>query len=252
MTKKRSTTYAFNFASFVCFLVALCLIILLRVFDRPEFLLWYGKYTDTLSRYELWLQTYGSTVVSVVIIIFNFALKAVIPWFPVSCICVASSILFKWYEALTINVVGLAVLFTIKFIWGKYKGAGNTEKLLEKYEKVHDFIDNNESGSGAVLFVLRLVPLMPINTVSALYGTTKISYPVYIAVSLFGSAYKIISYTIIGRSVFDPASASFIVPFILLFMFSGFVLLVLSGAVSIKTRLTVAMPYNKERKKNND
>ena len=246
MKQKSNSTYTLNFSSFICFLIALVLIIFLRMFNQPEFLSWYSKYIDTLAKYELYLQTYGSTFISVIILLFNFALKAFIPWFPVSCICVVSSLLFKWYFALAINFSGLALLYTIKFIIGRKNGAGNTEKLLAKYEKAHDFIDNNDSGSSAVLFILRLIPLMPLNTVSSLYGTTNITYFVYIVVSLLGSAYKVISYTIIGRGVFDPASAGFIVPIILLFMFSGIVLLILSGAVTIKTRITVKNRFIKK------
>ncbi len=251
LEQKKSRNYAFNFAAFICFLIALVLIILIRIFRQPEFLHWYGRYTDTLSEYELWLQTYGATVISVVVILFNFFLKSVLPWFPVSCICVASSILFNWYEAVIINVIGMSILYSVGFYKGKRNGAGNAEKLLGKYKKIHDFIDNNESGSSAVLFVLRIIPLVPINQVSTLYGTTNISYPVYLVVSVLGSAYKIISYTIIGRNVFDPASASFIVPLILLFMFSGIVLLILSGAITIKTKLTVKKPFFNERKNKN-
>ena len=251
LKRKNSSAYVLNFSSFICFLVALILIILLRVFNQPEFLSWYGRYIETLARYELYLQTYGSTFVSVVILLVNFALKAFVPWFPVSCICVVSSLLFKWYFALAINFSGLAILYTIKFIKGRRNGAGNTEKLLEKYDKAHNFIDNNESGSSAVLFVLRLIPLMPMNSVSSLYGTTNISYSLYIVISLFGSAYKVISYTIIGRGVFDPASAGFIVPIILLFMFSGTVLLILSGAVSVRTRITVKNRFIKKGRNKN-
>ena len=245
MKKKRGTTYFFNFASLICFIVALCLIVLLRVFDRPEFLMWYGKYTDTLNHYEQDLLRYGSSIVSVVLLLLNFTLKAYIPWFPVSCICVAVSTLFRWYHAIAINMIGMSILYMLRFRRGRKRGAGNTERILEKYSKAHDFIDNNESGSGAVLFVLRAIPIMPINTVSTLYGTTNIHPIAYLLISLAGSSYKIISYTIIGRGVFDPASAGFIVPIILLFMFSGFVLLILSGAISIRTRITVLKPFYK-------
>ena len=74
---------------------------------------------------------------------------------------------------------------------------------------------------------------MPVNSVSRLYGTTEIPYGRYMLISVLGFTYKLFSYTIIGRNVFDPASASFIVPLILLFIFSGIVLLSLSGAIGI-------------------
>jgi hypothetical protein len=45
-----------------------------------------------------------------------------------------------------------------------------------------------------------------------------------------GFSYKLFSYTVIGRNVYDPASASFIVPFVILFIITGFILLFLSAA----------------------
>lgn len=234
MSKNKSRTYAINTAAFFCFLMALTLIVLLRVFRNESFLAWYAKYTDTLLSYEIWMQTYGATWISVIFIFINYILKALIPWFPISCICVASAVMFEWYYAVLINLAGLIILFTLKFLWGRKFGGGNAEKILEKYGAVHNFIDNSTLGSGVVLFLLRLIPCMPVNSVSCLYGTTNIAYVQYIAISCLGFTYKLLSYVIIGRNVFDPASASFIVPFILLFFFSGMVLLSLSGALSIK------------------
>ncbi len=221
--------------AFVCFLLALALIILLRVFRYEGFLEWYNRYNSTLESYEIWMQTYGATWISVVSILVNFALKALIPWFPIPCLCVVSGVLFEWYYALLINLAGMIILFTIKFFWGRKFGGGNAEKILEKYDTAHSFIDSSKLGSHLVLFMLRFVPCVPVNSVSCLYGTTYISFWQYILISVFGFTYKLFSYTVIGRNVFDPASASFVVPFILLLIFSGMVLLFLSGAFEIRS-----------------
>ena len=222
-----------NFAAFICFLLALALIVFLRLIEMAEAMEWYYKYTDTLSNFEQWIQTHGANWRSVLIILGNFVLKAVIPWFPISCICVVSGALFPAYTAIAINVVGLALLFTIKFFWGKRFGGGNAEKILRKYDRASKFIDQSKLGSAIVLFFLRLVPCVPINSVSQLYGTTGISYWKYLLVSLVGFSYKLFSYTIIGRNVYDPLSAKFLLPFVFLFLFSGFVLLGLNGVIGL-------------------
>ena len=53
----------------------------------------------------------------------------------------------------------------------------------------------------------------------------------FLVISIAGFLYKAITYIIIGRNVFDPASASFIVPFIPYILFSGIIFLSLSGAI---------------------
>ena len=94
-------------------------------------------------------------------------------------------------------------------------------------------MERNKLGSAVVLFFLRLFPCIPINAVSQLYGTSDIEYWKYLLVSLVGFSYKLFSYTIIGRSVYDPMSASFLLPFILLFLLSGLVLLAFNGVISL-------------------
>lgn len=234
MKKRKSKTYAINTMAFICFLLALALIILLRIFSLDSFTQWYSKYVDALAEFEVWMQTYGATFTSVFLILLNFFLKAVIPWFPIACMCVASGVLFEWYYALLINIAGMIILFTVKFYWGRRFGGGNAEKILSKYEAAYDFIDKSRLGSGVVLFFLRFVPCFPVNSVSTLYGSTDISYGRYIVISLIGCFYKMFSYTTIGRNVFDPASASFILPLILLLIFSGMMLLSLSGALQLR------------------
>ncbi len=233
MRKEKSIRYSLNASAFFCFLVALALAVLLRVFKNDAFLQWYSKYTDTLLSYELWMQTYGASAVSVIFILLNYVVKAVIPWFPISCICVAAGVLFSWYYAILINIAGLIILFSIKFAWGRRFGGGNAEKILELYDRAHEFIDKSKVGSPIVLFVLRLIPVIPVNSVSGLYGSTDISYPKFIIVSLAGFSYKLFSYTIIGRNVFDPASAGFIGPFIALSVMSGLILLAMSGMLKL-------------------
>ncbi len=233
MKKEKSIRYVLNASAFFCFVFALVLVVLLRLFKDEDFLQWYGKYTDTLLSYEIWMQAYGASVVSVIFILLNYTVKAVIPWFPISCICVVSGALFSWYYAILINMAGLIILFSIKFLWGRKFGGGNAEKILRKYGTVYDFIDKSKTGSPLVLFVLRTMPSIPVNSVSGLYGATDISYHTFIWVSLAGFAYKLFSYTVIGRNVFDPASASFIVPFVVLSVFTGMALLAISGVLSI-------------------
>ncbi len=233
LSKKRRVRYALNTSAFICFLLALVLAVLLRIFALDEFNEWYGKYTEALVDFENRIQTYGATWQTVVIILLNFALKSVLPWFPISCICVACSVIFKWYQALIVNAAGLAILYSIRYFWGKRFGGGNAEKLIEKNDALHRFIDSHKIGSPVVLFMLRLIPVISVNNTSMLYGTTDIGYIKYILVSLAGFSYKLFSYTLIGRNVFDPASASFIVPLLMLCFLTGVVLLILAQGIGL-------------------
>lgn len=231
MNKSKSWSYTLRMMALVCFSFVLALLVLLRVFRTDSFTIWYEKYTQTLVDFETWIENYGATPLAVIIILINYTLKAVIPWFPVSCICVASAVIFKWYDALMINIIGLIILFTLKFLWGRRFGGGNGEKLLRKYDFICEIVERNQLGSGVVLFIARLLPSIPINSVSCLYGATDMPLWRFLVISVTGFLYKAITYIIIGRNVFDPASASFIVPFIPHVMLSGIIFLSLSSAI---------------------
>lgn len=228
--KKRSNI--FNMLAFLNFAAAVGLIILLSFFATEEFGRWYGQYISVLDGYEKWIETYGATFVAVVVILLNYLIKSYVPWFPISCLCVASAVIFKWYIAAGINIAGLVIYFTVRFFKGRRNGGGKAEKLLEKYDEAHEFIDSGTAGSKVLLFLARLMPGVPLGAVSVFYGSTEIRYGEYLIVSLLGISYKLFSYITIGRHVFDPASISFVGPFVPLLIFAGFVLLSVGGAIS--------------------
>ncbi|MBR5827462.1 MAG: TVP38/TMEM64 family protein [Clostridia bacterium] len=228
--KKRSNI--FNILALLCFAAAVGLVVLLRFFATEEFTLWYRQYITVLDSYEKWIETYGATFIAVAVILLNYLIKSFVPWFPISCLCVASAVIFKWYIAAGINIAGLVIYFTVRFYKGRRHGGGKAERLLEKYDRANEFIENGKAGSKVLLFFSRLLPGVPMGAVSVFYGSTKIHYREYLLVSLLGISYKLFSYITIGRHVFDPASVSFVGPFIPLFVIAGFVLLSVGGAIS--------------------
>lgn len=239
---------ALNIASAVCFLIAVLLVITLQLLKVDSISQWYSKYTGTLIRFEQNIENMDNRWLAVLVIELNFIIKAIIPWLPISFLCVISGVMFKWYIAITINLIGLTMLFTIKYYWGKHFGGGNVHKFITKYEKVYDIIQNDKVGRPLVLFGSRLIPCVPINTISQIYGAVSYDYWKYILISLAGFAYKLFSYTVIGRNVYDPLSAKFILPFIPLFLVSSLALLVLNGAITVTVTARKRIKLSKAKK----
>ncbi|MBQ6445100.1 MAG: hypothetical protein IJI95_01865, partial [Clostridia bacterium] len=78
------------------------------------------------------------------------------------------------------------------------------------------------TGNPIILFALRLVPFVPANPVSSLFGNMKVDYRSFLVISLFGYLLKVVSFTAIGYNIADPFSSKFIVPFIALLYIAGF------------------------------
>lgn len=249
--KERARFKALNIASAACFLIAVLLIVLLRLMRVDSVAQWYSRFTDTLMRFEKTIENLDDKWLAVIVIELNFVAKAVMPWVPISCICVVSGVMFEWYFALIINVVGLSLLFTIRYFWGVRFGGGNGKKLLSKSEEIYSFVSHQKVGSPLVLFIMRFIPCLPLNTISQIYGSMGYEYWKYLLVSIAGFSYKLFSYTIIGRNVYDPLSAKFILPFIPLFLFASIGLLIVNGAmaftITAKHRIKL-IKTNKKRK----
>ncbi|MCQ2462370.1 MAG: VTT domain-containing protein [Clostridia bacterium] len=231
--KERARSRALNILAAIFFVLSVSLFIVHRLIGIDSVAMWYSKYTGVLMEFENRVESLDDTWLVVLVIEANFFLKAVIPWIPISCICVMSGVVFKWPAALAINIIGLTVLYTVKYFWGKHLGGGNTEKILAKYEKIYTFIDTNKFGSPILLFFFRLIPCLPLNSVSQVYGSLEFDYWKFLVISLLGSSYKLFSYTIIGRNVYDPLSGKFLLPLAFLFLFSSFTIFAVNSAINV-------------------
>ena len=87
------------------------------------------------------------------------------------------------------------------------------------------------TGNPLVLFALRLVPFVPANPISSLFGNLQMDYRSFLLISLFGYLVKVISFTAIGYNIADPFTSKFIVPFIALLYLAGFGLLIVNNVL---------------------
>ncbi|MBE6782492.1 MAG: TVP38/TMEM64 family protein [Ruminococcaceae bacterium] len=218
----------------VLILLSSALFIFLLLLQIIDLKIWYDKYQILLDNLEFRVAALNGKWVIVVSVFLLFSLKAVlpIPIFPISCVCVISSMVFSPLISLAINVAGFMFLFAIRY----HIGEGEKSlpyKFLKTYDEIRDFLKLDSNGNPWVLLIARLIPLFPINTVSSVYGGIKYKFNKYLYISLLGFMPKILTYTIIGRNAFNPFSASFIVPLMFSFLFSGVGLLIMRKLILI-------------------
>ncbi len=149
-----------------------------------------------------------------------FVIKAAFPVLPNSALFIIAGVVFDRPVALLINVAGIALQMTLRYYYGVHRPGGYAHRMVERQERIQQILKKNENGSIPLLFIFRLLPNFPINTVSQLYGSMGCGYAEYIFVSLLGILPKLTMYTLLGNSVFDPFSPAFLVPLALLLLFS--------------------------------
>lgn len=202
--------------------LSLAIFVLLTLSELPQLRLWYEEYLNQLTNLELKIANFDDKWIILLSIFFLFSLKAVLPVspIPVSCICVISGMVFNLPVSLAINILGMCLVFSIRYFAGRNKKS-LPYRILKNYEEIWKFLEHDSGTNPWLLFVCRLIPMFPVNTVSNIYGNLKYEFRKYLLISVSGFLPKIISYLIIGRNVFNPFSASFLVPIMILSFLSG-------------------------------
>lgn len=229
--------------SVISFILAVVFIVLLILSRNKDIQNWYSAYLEYLASAEYKVEHMNNKYSVFLVVLFLYAFKAVFPvyLYPVSALCAVTSAVFPYYFSIPINLLGLACLYSIKYFWGTKVGANGVQSILQKSETVRYLVERDGRGNPWLLALFRLVPGIPVNQVSKLYGAMSFKYEYFLLLSLFGYSPLLISYTFIGRNVFNPLSTAFLLPFILLFLLIGISMLAISKIIQIQSR----------RKKNN-
>lgn len=231
--KKSNRRKLLNFLGCVLLILALALFCVALLFQEPTFLARYDELMRRLSEFEYAVATLPYRGLVIVAILLVYLAKSVIP-IPISAVCVIAGIAFPLPYAVLINIVGFLILSVIKYLWGKHIGGGFVHKLLLKSEEVERVLEKaDDKAKGALLVGFRLVPSFPINTISQVYGAMEYNFKWYLLLSAAGFFPKLVSYSIIGRNVFDPFSMAFVMPFVILFTISGVSLFVVNKMIDI-------------------
>lgn len=202
--------------------VAVILFFLLVFFKIQRLQIWYEEYQSYLVRLEMRVAELRNSTIVILAVFLLFTLKAVLPLplIPVSCVCVITSMVFGTFFSVILNILGLVIIFTIRYYIGARKKT-LPYRILKNYEEIWKVLEHDGSGNPWLLFIARVFPMFPINTVSNIYGGLKYDFRRYLLISVCGFLPKIISYSIIGRNAFNPFSASFIIPVMISSFLSG-------------------------------
>lgn len=191
--------------------------------------LWYTDIQSKLLEFEKAVASIDDLWVFFIVIALLYISKALVPIISTSVICVITGTVMPVYFALPVNVAGIMISFSIMYFVGRKFGGGNARKFINKNNKVKSLLEHGGKGNPWLLVAFRIVPNIPVNSVSRLYGQMRFKYVYFIMLSLLGYSPKLISYTIIGRNVYDPLSAAFLTPIIVLLSISGLSLLFINA-----------------------
>ncbi len=219
--------------------------VLLVSLQFEELWRWYTAVKHKLAQLEDYILHIDIIWRFVVAILLLFAVKSFFPIYATSTVCFLTGAVLPMYIAVPVNVIGFVVLLTIRYYWGRRFGAGNAWKMISKLDVARRLIQQDGKGNPALLIALRLVPCMPINSISGIYGSFDFGYRKFLLLSLVGFMPKLLSFTFVGRNVFDPLSSGFLVPVMVLLFLSGVSVLSVNG---VWTTVEKTVEFAKKRK----
>ena len=230
MSKEKIVRRLLFFASMVCFTAAALLIIWSFISKIHYLEEKYQEYIIWLTELEYNVASIDNLWLLILVIFLLYFVKTAFPLYPISIICVATAMVFKIPAAFLINILGMILLFSVKYVMGTNTGGGNAQKLIRKSQIARSLIESEGQGNPWVLFIFRLLPSFPVNSVSQLYGAMEFPFIKYLLISTAGYLPKMAFYIIIGRNVSNPFSLKFSIPLILLALLSGITLLMMRAA----------------------
>ena len=145
----------------------------------------------------------GSTAAAVAVIIGVFAVKSVLFIIPASMIYIYVGMAFPTASAIAINLAGIALEITVTYLLGWFLGGEYVEKRLTGSKAGDKVLALGDGKKLSALFLVRLLPVFPIDFVSLFLGATKLPYWKYALISLGGIMPRVILFTILGDGIYD-------------------------------------------------
>lgn len=246
LKKRKKQKKILLFAGLILIALSLAAAMLLASLRYEELWRWYVIVREGLLEAENYIMSLDKVWQFIGAILVLFVVKSFFPIYATSTVCFLTGVVLPMYLAIPVNILGFSLLLTVRYFWGKRFGAGNAWKMLSKWDVVKNMIQQDGTGNPALLIMLRLVPGMPINTFSNIYGSFDFGYWKFMLLSIIGFMPKLLSFTFVGRNVFDPLSPGFLVPLMIICFLSGLSCFSVNG---IWTGVEKIVAHARERQK---
>ena len=151
-----------------------------------------------------------NTFVAILVMLFLFAFKSITFFIYGGLLYAASGVIFPLPLAIAVNTVGTIIMCSIPYLIGKTAGSRMVIRLFDKHPKLQIIKEIQEKNEFLVSLLARIVGVLPADVVSMYLGASLVSYDKYFFGTVFGLFPSIVSFAVMGMSVDDVTSPSFI------------------------------------------
>lgn len=170
---------------------------------------------EPLSVHTIIKYTPKDPILAAIVILLLYALKSLTVVFPLAILFLASGIIFPTWIAILINIIGLAITYTIPYWIGRYFGDEAIEEIYTRFPKVKEVTKYQNSNAFFACFITRIVGFLPGDIVSIYFGACNTNFPVYLIGGISGCLLSIITTTILGEKLNNPFTKEFLIVLII-------------------------------------
>lgn len=242
MAKKHDTRKfllrLFKALGIICFIVAAVLIAVVIVMHIDKVQVKYEQYLGVLDEFEQKVTNMDNRWLIMIVILLLYILRSLSPIYPLPILWIISGMVFSPIHSFLINLAGMSLINAFRYYTGVQMGEGYWNKVIKRHEELVPIFDVNAKINPFVLLTLRAVPIFPYNTVSHLYGTFGYPFVKYMLLTAAVLIPRLIPYSFLGNSVYDPLSSGFYIPLTVIMVFTGISFFFLRFALKLLFRDT--------------
>ena len=147
--------------------------------------------------------TDSEPVLSLGIIWFLYALKSLSVVFPATLLFIASASIFPYPIAVLVNIVGLALSFTLPYYIGRFSGSEAVKAITDRYPKAKKLISYGHENNFLTVYISRAITIVPNDIVSILHGALEMPFVSFLIGSIVGLMPEMLVETYIGGRLTD-------------------------------------------------
>lgn len=145
-----------------------------------------------------------SLLAAVLTVLGVYVLKGLVFVIPASLFYISVGMAFEPLTAVAVNLAGILLEVTVSYVFGRFLGGAYITKLLQSKKGGQRILEIQNQRSGAAsVFVMRLLPVFPIDFVSLFLGGSKYPFVKYLLLSVAGIAPRVILFTLLGDTIYD-------------------------------------------------
>ncbi len=146
----------------------------------------------------------SSVFAAALLVLGVYILKGLVFIIPAALLYIPVGMAFPSGTAVAINLAGVALEVVVSYLFGRFLGGEKIRALLQRKKGGQKILKWQEERSGsASVFVMRLLPVFPIDFVSLFLGASHFPFWRYAVLSVLGIAPRVILFTLLGDAAYD-------------------------------------------------